>query len=203
LTLTFIPWDEAKLRSTGRRQDCEWASMYEASNFSRCSIDEARFAPVLKLFPHVLRFKAEDVTDGEKGKEPVPIIAKKPFPSLLSFLHTASVGLELFAETEEGIFEDRIHQGRLRTHGGEAASIVEEFLWSRANAGGPLIAGGTVGGYGLVRSTPEKGVTCAVHVVFLRTNNIQECRMPSICEAGSRASLAPPLSRRGELQILR
>ena len=138
------------------------------SNFSRCSIyiDETRFAPVLKLFPHVLRFKAEHLTDGEKGKEPVRIIAKKPLLSLLSLVHRASVGLELFAETEEGIFEHRIHQRRLRTDGSKAASIVEEFLWRQANAGGPLIAGSAVGRYGLVPSAPVSGVTCAVHVVL-------------------------------------
>ena len=52
-------------------RDCERVSVIETSDFLRDSIDEARFAPVLKLFPHVLRFKAEHLTDGEKGKEPV------------------------------------------------------------------------------------------------------------------------------------
>lgn len=176
--------------------------MFKPSNFSRCSVDEARFAPVLKLFPHVLRFKAEHVTDGEKGKEPVPIIAKKPLLSQLSLLHTASVGLELFAETEKGIFEDRIHQGRLRTHGGEAASIVEEFLWGQANLGGPLIAGDTAGGYGLVPSTPVRGVTCAVHVV-LEQIIFRNAECPRPARLAQERTLCAPLSVRGELQILR
>ena len=135
-------------------------------------MDEARFAPMLKLFPHVFRVKAEHLTDGEKGKEPVRIIAKKPFLSLLSLLHTTSVGLELFAETEKGIFEHRINQRRLRTHGSEATSMIEEFLWGQANVGGPLIARGTVGRHRSVPSTLVRGITCAVHVVFVRTNKI-------------------------------
>src|SRR4029453_15883978 len=95
----------------------------------------------LKLLPYVLRFQPKRITDRHEGEEPERVIAEKPFLSLPRALHEPSLRLKLLMKAEEGIFEHRVHQRRLRTHFNPADRRVEELFRKRADIGRPLVTG--------------------------------------------------------------
>lgn len=109
---------------------------------SRClCCAQAGWRPMLKLLPYVLRFQPKRITDRHEGEEPARVIAEKPFLSLPRALHKPSLRLKRFMKTEEGIFEHRVHQRRLRAHFNPADRRVEELFRKRADIGRPLVPG--------------------------------------------------------------
>ena len=98
-----------------------------------------------KLLSYVLRFQPEGITDRHEGEEPTRGIAEKPSFSLLRALHEPSLRLKLLLKTEEGIFENRVHQRRLRAYSNPADPRVKELFRKRADIGrpscGPMPAG--------------------------------------------------------------
>jgi hypothetical protein len=103
------------------------------------------WCPVLELFPYVPRFQPERFADGHEGEKTAKIIAEKPLLSLLRALTKPLIRLKLFIKAEKSIFEHSVHQRRLRAHGSEFDSRVEELFRKHAAAGGPLISAGPAG----------------------------------------------------------
>jgi hypothetical protein len=102
---------------------------------------QARWRPMLKLLPYVLRFQPERITDRHEGEEPVRVIAEKPLLSLPRALSKPSLRLKLFMKTAEGIFEHSVQQRRLRAHLHPADPRVEELFPKRADIGPTLVPG--------------------------------------------------------------
>jgi hypothetical protein len=94
-----------------------------------------------KLHPYELRLQSKCITDRDKGEKPARVIAEKPILSLPRALHKPPLLFKLLLKTQEGIFEYRIHQRRLRAHFSEFDPRVEELLWQYADIGPSIIPG--------------------------------------------------------------
>jgi hypothetical protein len=97
--------------------------------------------PMLKFLPYVLRFQPERITDRQEGEGPTRGIAEKPSFSLPREPREPSLLRKLFLKTEEGIFEHRVHERRLRAHRNPADPRVEELFPKRVGIGRPLVPG--------------------------------------------------------------
>jgi hypothetical protein len=96
-----------------------------------------------------VRLQPERIADRHEGEKTAKIIAKKPLLSLPRAPHKSRLRFKLFMKAEKRIFEHGVHQCRLRAHGSEFDSTVEELFRKRAAIGGLFIGGGSTGGHEL------------------------------------------------------
>jgi hypothetical protein len=102
---------------------------------------------MFKFCPYVVRFEAERIADRHKGEKTVKFIAKKPLLSFPRAPYKPRIRFKLFMKAEKRIFEHGVHQCRLGANGYELNPRVEKLFSKEAVVVGPLICGGSTGGY--------------------------------------------------------